>query len=79
MFHDRRLRPGWSLTDTSRVSDEVWNLAPAMLKSHERRFILDFTLIPASHRQVARELCYAMLSGTVPPGEQPHVGCCSSA
>ena len=70
VFHARRLRAGWPLEQTSRFSDDVWDLAPAMLKKHERRFILDFTLIPASHRQVAKELCYAMLSGTVPPGEQ---------
>ncbi len=70
VFHARQLRAGWPLEQTSRFSDDVWDLAPAILKKHERRFILDFTLIPASHRQVAKELCYAMLSGTVPPGEQ---------
>ena len=66
VFHARQLRAGWPLEQTSRFSDDVWDLAPAILKKHERRFILDFTLIPASHRQVAKELCYAMLSGTVP-------------
>jgi hypothetical protein len=75
VFHSRRLRAGCLLETTSRLSDDVWNLGPAMLKKHERRFILDFTLIPATHRQVARELCYAMLSGSIPPGEQrPAVG-----
>jgi hypothetical protein len=75
VFHSRRLREGWRLEDTSRFSDDVWNLAPAMLKKHERRFILDLTLIPASHRQVGKELCYAMLSGSVPAGEdRPAVG-----
>lgn len=75
VFHARRLRPGWTLEDTPRFSDEIWNLAPAMLKKHERRFILDFTHIPANYRQVAKELCYAMLSGPLPPGEQrPAVG-----
>ncbi len=75
VFHGRRLRAGWALEDTSRFSDDVWNLGQAMLKKHERRFILDFTLIPVIHRQVARELCYAMLSGTVPAGEErPAVG-----
>ena len=70
VFHDRRLREGCRLEDTSRFSDDVWNLAPAMLKKHERRFILDFTLIPVSHRQSGKELCYAMLSGRVPAGEE---------
>jgi integrase len=75
VFHARRLRAGWPLGQTSRFSDDVWDLSPAMLKKHERRFILDFALVPASHRQVARELCYAMLSGAVPAGEQrPAVG-----
>lgn len=75
VFHGRRLREGCRLEDTSRFSHDVWNLAPAMLKRHERRFILDFTLIPASHRQVGKELCYAMLSGSVPAGEdRPAVG-----
>jgi hypothetical protein len=40
-----------------------------MLKKHERRFILDFRPVPASHRQIGKELCYAMLAGPVPPGE----------
>ena len=70
VFHARRLRAGWPLGQTPRFSDNVWDLSPAMLKKHERRFILDFALVPASHRQVARELCYAMLSGAVPSGEQ---------
>ncbi|WP_034087299.1 hypothetical protein [Streptacidiphilus albus] len=75
VFHGRRLRAGWALEETSRFSDDVWNLGQAMLKKHERRFILDFTLIPAAHRQVAKELCYAMLSGTVPAAEtRPAVG-----
>ncbi|QTI90625.1 hypothetical protein [Streptomyces sp. AgN23] len=64
-----RLQPESRLEETSRFSDDVWNLGPALLKKHERRFILDFRLIPATHRQVGKELCYAMLSGPVPAGE----------
>lgn len=71
VLHGRRLRASAVLEDTSRFSDDVWVLGPAMLKKHERRFILDFTLVPAIHRQAAKELCYAMLSGTVPAGEDP--------
>ena len=67
--HGRPLRAGRVLEFTSRFSDDVWDLGPAMLKKHERRFILDFRLIPASHREVGKELCYAMLGGPVPPGE----------
>ncbi len=69
VFHARRLRPGTVLEETSRFSDDIWSLGPATLKKHERRSILDFARIPATHRQVAKELCYAMLSGTVPGGE----------
>jgi integrase len=75
VFHDRRLSAGWSVEETPRFSDDVWNLAPAMLKKHERRFILDFRLVQAAHRHVAKELCYGMLSGPAPPGEErPAVG-----
>ncbi|MFB7287780.1 hypothetical protein [Actinacidiphila glaucinigra] len=70
VLHGCRLKPGCRLEETSRFSDEVWNLAPAMLKQHERRLILDFQLIPDTHRQVAKELCHAMLSGPVPGGEK---------
>ncbi|MFJ2590652.1 hypothetical protein [Streptomyces sp. NPDC087538] len=69
VFQGRRLREGCRLEETSRFSDDVWVLGPAMLKKHERRAILDFALIPATNRQAAKELCYAMLSGTVPAGE----------
>lgn len=70
VFAGRPLRAGRPLESTSRFSDDVWDLSPAMLKKHERRFILDFRRIPASHRETAREICYAMLAGTVPPGEE---------
>ena len=69
IFAGRPLRAGRVLEFTSRFSDDVWDLSPAMLKKHERRFILDFRLIPASHREIGKELCYAMLGGPVPPGE----------
>jgi integrase len=69
VFAVRPLRAGRALESTSRFSDDVWDLSPAMLKKHERRFILDFRTIPASHREIGKELCYAMLGGPVPPGE----------
>ena len=69
VFAGRPLRAGRALESTSRFSDDVWDLSPAMLKKHERRFILDFRPIPASHRETGKELCYAMLGGPVPPGE----------
>jgi hypothetical protein len=30
VFHGRRLRAGWALEDTSRFSDDVWNLGPGL-------------------------------------------------
>ncbi|MFI5979215.1 hypothetical protein [Streptomyces sp. NPDC051452] len=69
VLHGCPLKPGSRLQETSRFADDVWNLGPAMVKKHERRFILDFRLIPATHRHVGKELCYAMLSGPAPPGE----------
>lgn len=69
VFAARPLRIGCALERTARFSDQVWDLSPAMLKKHDRHFILDFGLIPESHRQAGKELCYAMLSGTVPAGE----------
>lgn len=75
VFHARPLRPGCLLADTPRYSQDVWALAPAELKKHERRQVLDFTRVPQQYQQAAKELCYAMLSGTVPPGEdRPAVG-----
>ncbi|CAL9676265.1 hypothetical protein [Streptomyces sp. enrichment culture] len=69
VLHGCPLKPGSRLQETSRFADDVWNLGPAMVKKHDRRFILDFGLIPATHRHVGKELCYAMLSGPAPVGE----------
>lgn len=65
----RPLRAGCAAEATSRFSDDVWDLTPALLKKHDSHVILDFGLIPASCRQAGKELCWAMLSGTLPPGE----------
>jgi integrase len=69
VLHGCTLKLGSKLQETSRFSDDVWNLGPAMVKKHDRRFILDFRLIPAAHRHGGKELCYAMLSGPAPCGE----------
>jgi hypothetical protein len=44
-------------------------VGPDGIDTATTRFILDFTRIPDPYRQVAKELCYAMLSGPVPAGE----------
>jgi integrase len=75
VFHGRTLREGVALEETARFDEQVWGLGPVMLKKHERSMILDFSRIPATHRQAAKELCYAILSGELPPGEdRPAVG-----
>ncbi|SHY88530.1 phage integrase family protein [Mycobacteroides abscessus subsp. bolletii] len=65
----RDLRPGIDLDNTSLFKDDVWRLGPAILQQQGRSLILDFTTIPVGFRIVLKELCYSMLSGTLPPGE----------
>lgn len=69
VLHGRQLRCGTVLDDTSRFDDEVWRLAPAMLQGHQSALSLNFTTLPAVHRLAGKRLCYAMLSGPLPPGE----------
>lgn len=66
----RPLRAGCALAATARFSDDVWDLSPAQLQKHELHQVLNFGLVPGLCRNTAKELCYAMLSGTVPPGER---------
>lgn len=70
VLHGRRLRPEISLEDTSRFADEVWRLEGAILQRHAMALILDFTTLPPRYRQAVKDLCYAMLSGPLPPGEK---------
>lgn len=72
VLHGRRLRPGVTLAGTARFGDDVWRLNPALLQSHHSGLLLDFTNVPAEHRATCKELCYALLSGPLPPGEQRH-------
>ena len=69
VLHGRQLRPGTVLEETARFDDEVWRLAPAMLQGHQPALSLHFTTLPAMHRLTGKRLCYAMLSGPLPPGE----------
>ena len=68
VLHGRELRDGTVLEHTSRFADERWVLTPAILQRHERSLVLDFTLLPAAHRTVARELFCGLLPGPLPPG-----------
>ena len=66
----RPLRPGARRAGTSRFSDDVWDLTPALLQRHKNSLILNFPTLPARFRPAAKDLCYALLSGDLPPGER---------
>jgi hypothetical protein len=66
----RELRAGITVRSTARFGDPVWDLTPALVQKHQRRMQLDFTTVPARYRQVARELCYAKLTGALPDGHR---------
>lgn len=66
----RELRPGSTLTSTSRFADQVWDLTPALMQKHQRGKKLDFTTLPTRYRRVAKELCYAKLAGALPEGHR---------
>jgi len=68
VLNGRELRAGTALEHTSRFADDRWVLTPAIIQRHERSLVLDFTVLPAEHRAVARELFYGLLSGPLPPG-----------
>ncbi|MBU3063166.1 hypothetical protein KO481_16720 [Nocardia sp. NEAU-G5] len=66
----RPLRPGMPLEQTSRFGDERWRLEPAVLQQHVSSVSLNFALVPPRYRLHAKQLCYAMLAGPLPAGEQ---------
>lgn len=65
----RPLRPGVELATTSRFGDDTWRLEPAILQQHSPSLALTFLTVPEAHRLVAKQLCYAMLTAPLPPGE----------
>ncbi|WP_410580144.1 hypothetical protein [Amycolatopsis sp. lyj-108] len=69
VLHARPLRSGAVLDQTSRFGDDKWLLDAAVMQSQTRSWMLNFESIPVQYRLVAKELCYAMLSGPLPPGE----------
>lgn len=66
----RPLRPGARRAGSSRFGDDVWDLTPALLQRHKNSLILNFPSLPARFRQAAKDLCYALLAGDLPPGER---------
>ncbi|MET8759901.1 hypothetical protein [Lentzea sp. NPDC004782] len=66
----RPLRPGVLLAETSRFGDDVWRLEHGLLQHHLKALVLDFPSVPERYRLHAKQLCYAMLAGPLPPGER---------
>ncbi|AXB45274.1 hypothetical protein A4R43_24540 [Amycolatopsis albispora] len=66
----RPLRPGVVLAQTSRFADDVWRLEHGLLQQHVKTLALDFATVPERYRLHAKQLCYAMLAGPLPPGEK---------
>lgn len=70
VLHGRPLRPGQTLHNTARFRDPQWPLRPAILQRSQKAHTLNFEAIPTRYRHLAKELCFAMLSGPLPPGER---------
>jgi hypothetical protein len=70
VLHARGLRDGVRLEDTSRYRDDVWYLDAAIHQQHQRKVSMRLGDLPARYRTVAKQLCYALLSGPLPHGER---------
>lgn len=70
VLHGRPLRPSASLSDTSLFSDDYWSLTAAVVQESGHARALKFTVIGESHRLTMKLLCYGMLSGALPEGEE---------
>lgn len=64
------LRPGFTLADTSQFRDDLWRLEAAVAQAHIRTLVVTFDTVAEPYRRPAKELCLAMLSGSLPPGER---------
>lgn len=64
----RPLRDGTARAATSRFSDDIWDLTPALLQRHKNALILNFPTLPGQFRPAVRELCYTLLTCDLPPG-----------
>ena len=45
VLHNRPLRPGYQLEETSRFRDDVWILTPALIQRHQQALQLNFRSI----------------------------------
>lgn len=57
------------LEDTAIFDDHIWSLTPAMPRADRHSLGLNFATLPASFRDLAKQLFFAMLTGDVPAGE----------
>ncbi|MFE6155517.1 hypothetical protein [Streptomyces sp. NPDC057889] len=64
----RTLRTGVRLAETSRFGDDIWLLKHAQLQEQQTELVLNFQTIPATFRTVAKEICFTLLRGVLPPG-----------
>lgn len=69
VLHGRQLVDGVTLAETSRFSDDVWPLGPAVMQRSGRSLSLHFDKFPDEHRTDMKLLCYAALSGPLPDEE----------
>lgn len=69
VLHGRELRRGSTLATTSRFSDEIWDLGPALHQASGGSPKLDFSHIPERNRLTIKRLCLAVLSGSIPATE----------
>ena len=54
MLVHRQLRPGIDPASISRFGDNRWHLSPAVHEDHYRSFSLNFELVPAAFRRIAK-------------------------
>lgn len=64
----RTLQAGVRLADTSRFGEDIWLLKHAQLQRHQSELVLNFRSIPATFRLTAKEICFTLLRGDLPPG-----------
>lgn len=69
VLHGRPLIEGVALSETSRFSEDVWMLGPAVMQRSGRSQSLHFANVPFEHRTDVKLLCYAALSGEIPHDE----------
>jgi hypothetical protein len=59
---NRQLRPGTQPSQLSRFGDDRWNLTPAIFEGHLQSVSLNFTLVPAAFRDIAKRYAWLELN-----------------